>query len=659
MDLRVGLKIFLCWCLLTYCVSASSNSDELFITVDGIDYAVELHRSNFIDSITVNSNLLEEKDTEALEIYQGTVIDIPDSWVAASYHDGNWQGLASVYDKLYTLKNAGVSANALAVVADNQPVSIQATEIDLNSRDFNMAEMCAVQHAETGSNQSALASVLPNAANVGSTGQNPVAFSVGGITTAVNVVLALDQFHTSQYGADSVPRAIRILNNVDAIYRNSLGIALNNTAIVSYDDANPIFGIETDANILLNQLRLQQANIFGNSQRTLGSVLTFRNLQVAGMNGVAGIAFTSSTCSSFAVSVNEDRAVNNEGLSSIVLAHEMGHNFGANHDGPNPNPANAACPGGLNIMSPVVTSNVSSFSSCSRTEIDAHIANGSCYRQPIDIALSRFGAAPEDNLTQQQVITRQIAVNNNGAATLSNVVIEGEIDNAEFSRFIEVTVDGQACALLASGQSYRCSIESITADSQQVISENIQAENLGTFLVSTSFDSSNVSQRIDIFPGNQSVSDSRTVSQVSTAPTAPSSLNASAQTTGDIALTWNDNSSNEENFIVQRSSNDSEFSDIASLPANSNSYIDSFTNLQAGTAYTYRVSAINTLGANVSNQSTATALTRTVSSNSPTNEVEDTSSGGGGGAFYILTALLLFTRIIKVFRLRVLFKKNK
>ena len=543
------------------------------------------------------------------------------------------------------------------MVADQQLVSMHATELDLNSDDFNMAEMCAVQHADRESNQSALASVLPNAASVSATGQNSVAFAVGGITTAVNVILALDQFHTAQYGADSVPRAIRILNNVDAIYRNSLGIALNNTAIVSYDDDNPIFGIETDANVLLNQLRLQQSNIFGNNQRTLGSVLTFRNLQVGGNTGVAGIAFTMSTCSSFAVSFNEDRAVNNEGLSSIVLAHEMGHNFGANHDGPNPNPANAACPGGLNIMSPVVTSSVSSFSDCSSTEINAHIANGTCYRQPIDIALSRFGAAPADNLTQQQVITRQIAVNNNGAATLSNVVIEGEIDNVEFSRFVEVTVDGQACTLLAAGQSYRCSIGSIAADSQQVISENIQAESLGTFLVSTSFDSSNVSQRIDIFPGNQSVSDSRTVSQVSTAPTAPSSLNASAQTTGDIALTWNDNSNNEENFIVQRSSNDSVFTDIASLPANSNSYIDSFTNLQVGTAYTYRVSAINDLGANVSNQSTATALTPTVSTNTPTNEAEGSGGGGGGGAFYILTALLLFTRIIKDFKLNALLKK--
>jgi hypothetical protein len=136
---------------------------------------------------------------------------------------------------------------------------------------------------------SALASVIPNTAAAPTS-----ALAVGGITQAVNVVLALDQFHTNQYGGNgSVARAMRILNNVDAIYRNSLGIALNNTAIVSYNDANPILAAQTDTDVLLPQLQASQAAIFGNSPRTLGALLTYRNIQVMGNNGVAGVAYLS------------------------------------------------------------------------------------------------------------------------------------------------------------------------------------------------------------------------------------------------------------------------------------------------------------------------------------------------------------------------------
>jgi hypothetical protein len=322
----------------------------------------------------------------------------------------------------------------------------------------------------------------------------------------------------------------------------------------------------------------------------------------------------------------------------------MGHNFGANHDGPTPNPANAACPINLHIMSPTVIAGLSEFSNCTRTEINAHIANGACYKEPIDIALARFGAAPPDNIAELQEITRQISVTNNGTVTVTNVQIDGDIDDVALAKFIEVTVNGAACTLSAAGKSYQCNIASIAAGVNQIITEKIQAVGLGTFNFTSTFDSTDVSQRIDIASNNQFITDSRTVNQAAVAPNAPSGLSASAQNTGDIALTWADNSSNEQSFQVQRSSNGGGFVTIASLAANSTSYVDSYTNLTVGTAYTYQVLAMNTIGSAASNQSTATALERTVtSSSSPSSD----GGGGGGGAFYLLTGLLLLARLVR------------
>jgi hypothetical protein len=90
-------------------------------------------------------------------------------------------------------------------------------------------------------------------------------------------------------------------------------------------------------------------------------------------------------------------------------------------------------------------------------------------------------------------------------------------------------------------------------------------------------------------------------------PAAPSGLGATALSSSQINLVWNDNANNENNYILSRSTvAGGPYTDIATLPANSTNYNN--TNLVADTTYYYVVRATNALGASL-NSSEASATT--------------------------------------------------
>ena len=90
-------------------------------------------------------------------------------------------------------------------------------------------------------------------------------------------------------------------------------------------------------------------------------------------------------------------------------------------------------------------------------------------------------------------------------------------------------------------------------------------------------------------------------------PAAPSGLAASASSSSQINLTWTDNSNNESGFNIERSTDGSNFSPLATAAANATSY--SNTGLTASTTYRYRVFATNATGSSTASN-TASATTQ-------------------------------------------------
>jgi Fibronectin type 3 domain-containing protein len=86
-----------------------------------------------------------------------------------------------------------------------------------------------------------------------------------------------------------------------------------------------------------------------------------------------------------------------------------------------------------------------------------------------------------------------------------------------------------------------------------------------------------------------------------TVPLAPTNLTATLQSGPQVRLTWRDNATNESGFVIERSTDGVNFTQIGTAPARSNTGNVTFTDTtlkaaQTTAAYTYQVKAANVAG---------------------------------------------------------------
>jgi regulation of enolase protein 1 (concanavalin A-like superfamily) len=80
------------------------------------------------------------------------------------------------------------------------------------------------------------------------------------------------------------------------------------------------------------------------------------------------------------------------------------------------------------------------------------------------------------------------------------------------------------------------------------------------------------------------------VGSTPTAPNAPSGLTAGSMASDQVNLMWNDNSTNEVAFRIERKVGSGSFATLTTVAANQTSFVDS--TVSAGETYTYRVIAV-------------------------------------------------------------------
>ena len=223
------------------------------------------------------------------------------------------------------------------------------------------------------------------------------------------------EFTNSKGGDAAAATAItRRLSNVDGIFSQQLGVQIRVTTIETFNDANDPFS-ESDASLLLNELRTYRIDTPAQSSNGLTHLYTGRVLD----GTTVGIAYTGALCSTnFGVGLSEGNGSST--FDSLVAAHEIGHNFGAPHDGDMSEACGAET--GNYIMMPQLNGS-SQFSSCSIAEMSNDVAVASCINPlpTVDMVVA-LSSAPTVLFGVSADLSYDIT--NNGASDGTNVVVD-------------------------------------------------------------------------------------------------------------------------------------------------------------------------------------------------------------------------------------------
>src|SRR5262245_20035244 len=153
-------------------------------------------------------------------------------------------------------------------------------------------------------------------------------------------------------------KILSMVNAVNGIYETDLG--LTNRVVVqrAWNGSDPYSS--SDSGTLLSEFRANySANVGTNHDDA--QLFSGRDFE----SNVIGRAWLSSVCGSYRYGVNQ-YYLQSESLMRLVVAHEEGHNLGANH----------STDGG--IMSPSINESVTWFSPNSKTEIGNYVSSVGC-----------------------------------------------------------------------------------------------------------------------------------------------------------------------------------------------------------------------------------------------------------------------------------------
>ena len=289
-----------------------------------------------------------------------------------------------------------------------------------------------------------------------------------GATSEMQLSAIADFEFVERTGAGAEAAMVTRLNNVDGIFSEQLGVQLTVETLEVHADEDDPFSDTLDSGDLLDELGIYRRDSPLHRSHGLTHLYTGRNLAAT----TVGIAYLDALCSTrFGAGLTEGR--HGALFESLISAHEIGHNFGAPHDGED---GSACVAEAENFIMAVSVNGSEEFSQCSIAQMQPAIADAACITAlpTVDMAVALDREVAPILIGETTAIG--FVATNAGTATATNVelgiVLPGNLS------FAPGQVSQVPCA--DAGGTIRCQLGTMTGGSSLTASLSLTGTNVGT-----------------------------------------------------------------------------------------------------------------------------------------------------------------------------------
>jgi hypothetical protein len=285
--------------------------------------------------------------------------------------------------------------------------------------------------------------------------------AAGRVSQQIEIALIADSAFASAESQDPTAAMLARLNIVEGIFSEQVGLLVLATDLRVMPSVDDPF-TSTVATTLLEQVGKYRAATPAVRARALAHLMTGKNLD----GSTAGIAYVGTVCDAQrGVSLSE-RSYGTT-ISALLMAHELGHNLGAPHDGEG---ACAAVGGGF-IMAPSV-SGVATFSQCSIDVMHTMLASASCVTPAdygdVSLTTPTTSVAAEGGVP----FTLPYAVRSTGTNAADEVVFTMTVPGDAGVSLEAISAEGGSCSV--AGTTATCSFGGIGAGELRNVSVTVR-----------------------------------------------------------------------------------------------------------------------------------------------------------------------------------------